>query len=482
MKGRFVWNLVLVVILNLLIKPFYILGIDAEVINRVGDSVYGNYFALINFSFLLNIILDLGITNYNVKNIAQHHQLLDKHFSGIITLRFLLILMYLIATFIIALFIGYDSTQLKILLVLAFNQSLVAFILYIRSNLAGLHLFVEDSIVSILDRFLLIIICSLLLWGGLSEKPFQIEWFVYSQTVAYFITLLFSFMLVFRKTSTFQFKWNKKFAIVILKNSLPYALLIFLMTVYYRIDSIMLERMIHDDSVQAGIYAKAYRFFEASNMLAYLFAALLLPILSRMLKKGECVHEMVNFSFKTLMAFALVISVFCCFFSYEIMDFRYSTYIMEASSVFTILMICFICVSSTYIYGTLLTANGNLFYLNLVAALGVVLNIILNIVLIPQYYAFGSALASLLTQFLTGVAQILLCIYIFKFSFLNTMLRVLLFLLGLLIFTYCLKLIETNLYYKLFIYLSFSLLWIFVTRLMKISDFNMLIKNRFKIK
>ena len=158
MKSRFVWNLVLVVILNLLIKPFYILGIDAEVINRVGDSVYGNYFALINFSFLLNIILDLGITNYNVKNIAQHHQLLDKHFSGIITLRVVLILMYLVATFLIAFFIGYDSTQLKILLVLAFNQSLVAFILYIRSNLAGLHLFVEDSVVSILDRFLLIII------------------------------------------------------------------------------------------------------------------------------------------------------------------------------------------------------------------------------------------------------------------------------------------------------------------------------------
>ena len=78
--------------------------------------------------------------------------MLDKHFSGIITLRVVLILMYLVATFLIAFFIGYDSTQLKILLVLAFNQSLVAFILYIRSNLAGLHLFVEDSVVIIMGR------------------------------------------------------------------------------------------------------------------------------------------------------------------------------------------------------------------------------------------------------------------------------------------------------------------------------------------
>ena len=47
-KQKFIWNLILVILLNLLIKPFYILGIDAEVINRVGASVYGNYFALIN--------------------------------------------------------------------------------------------------------------------------------------------------------------------------------------------------------------------------------------------------------------------------------------------------------------------------------------------------------------------------------------------------------------------------------------------------
>ena len=113
MKKKFIWNLLLVLILNLLIKPFYILGIDAEIINRVGPSVYGNYFALINFSFLLNIVLDLGITNYNVKNIAQYHQLLDKHFSGIITLRFMLVFIYLLATFSIAFFIGYNQKQFQ---------------------------------------------------------------------------------------------------------------------------------------------------------------------------------------------------------------------------------------------------------------------------------------------------------------------------------------------------------------------------------
>ncbi|MAQ32244.1 MAG: hypothetical protein CMD26_05910 [Flavobacteriales bacterium] len=482
MKKKFTWNLILILILNLLIKPFYILGIDAEIINRVGASVYGNYFALINFSFLLNIILDLGITNYNIKNIAQYHQLLDKHFSGIITLRICLVVLYLCATFFIALILGYDFLQLKILLLLALNQSLVAFILYIRSNLAGLHLFLEDGLISILDRVLLIIICSILLWGGITENAFQIEWFIYSQTLAYVITLLVCFSLVLSKTSSFSFKWNLPFAVIIIKKSLPYALLILLMTIYYRIDSIMLERMINDNSVQAGIYAQAYRFFEASNMFAYLFAALLLPIFSRMLKNNESVYELVNFSFKILMSFGLILSVFCFFFSYEIMDIRYAENILESSIIFKILMICFLCVSSTYIYGTLLTANGNLFYLNLVAAFGVVLNVVLNLILIPQYNAIGSATASLITQFLTGLLQILLCVYIFRFSLFLTFARLLFFVVCLLISTYFIYKQNYSIEGSLVLYSLCCLLSLFVTRLFKVSDFYLLIENKFQIK
>ncbi|MAQ70282.1 MAG: hypothetical protein CMD23_04225 [Flavobacteriales bacterium] len=482
MKRKFIWNLLLVVVLNLLIKPFYILGIDAEVINRVGPSVYGNYFALINFSFLLNIILDLGITNYNVKNIAQHTQLLEKHFSGIITLRLCLVVLYLAVTFVTAWFVGYDSMQFKLLLILALNQALVAFILYIRSNFAGLHLFVQDSIISVLDRVLLIIICSVLLWGGISSKPFQIEWFVYAQSASYFITLLICAFLMFKKTHNFSFKWNPAFSIVILKRSFPYAMLILLMTVYYRIDSVMLERMLNDNSIQAGIYAQAYRFFEASNMIAYLFAALLLPIFARMLKNNESVSELVDCAFKMLMGFGIILTVFCCFYSYEIIHFRYQNHILDSSRILEILMICFLFVSSTYIYGTLLTANGNLFYLNIIAGLGVFLNIFLNLILIPKYHAFGSAVASLITQSLTGLAQLILCFYIFKFSSYSMLFRVFVFFIGILFFGYITSQINISEHICFIIYIILSGFWLFATKLIKLSDFYLLIDNKHNLK
>ena len=46
MQNRFIKNIIFLLFLNLLVKPFWILGIDVAVQNRVGASAYGLYFAL----------------------------------------------------------------------------------------------------------------------------------------------------------------------------------------------------------------------------------------------------------------------------------------------------------------------------------------------------------------------------------------------------------------------------------------------------
>lgn len=146
MKRKFITNLLLLLFLNVLIKPFWIFGIDLTVQNMVGDESYGLYFSLLNFSMILNIFLDLGITSYNNKNIAQHRQLLKKHVSNIVGLKFLLAGIYAVISVVIALIIGYKNVQLHLLFFLIFNQFLISFTFYLRSNISGLHLFRTDSL------------------------------------------------------------------------------------------------------------------------------------------------------------------------------------------------------------------------------------------------------------------------------------------------------------------------------------------------
>lgn len=164
MQKKFITNLLILLCLNLLIKPFWILVIEPHVQNSVGNGSYGEYFAIANFSFLLNILLDFGITNFNNKNIAQNNHLLSKHFSGLFVLKLMLAAVYIIATIIVGLIIGYDGRLTKLLLVLGFNQFLISLVLYLRSNLQALHFFRTDAFLSVLDRIIMIGVVSLLLW------------------------------------------------------------------------------------------------------------------------------------------------------------------------------------------------------------------------------------------------------------------------------------------------------------------------------
>lgn len=415
MQKKFVTNLAFLLFLNLLIKPFWILGIDRAVQNTVGASSYGLYAALFNFSFLFNILLDIGITNFNNRNISQHNHLLQKHLSGILTLRLLLAFVYFLFSLSIAYLLGYRGEQLWILLVLLLNQALISFILYLRSNLAGLHLFKIDSMISVLDRFIMILLCSILLWGGISEKKFQIEWFVWAQTIAYFITAVFTFMILASRIKTLSIKWDPKFFLIILKKSYPFAILILLMTFYNRIDSVMIERMLVNGAEQAGIYAQAYRLLDAANMIAYLFSGLLLPMFSHMIKHRKPIEELAELSFSFIAIPAIMVMTCGVFYSEELMGLLYSAHVKESAHVFMLIINCFLAISSVYIFGTLLTANGNLKQLNMVALGGMLMNIIMNLILIPKYQATGAAIASLVTQFITAGAQILLAHHIFKF-------------------------------------------------------------------
>jgi len=362
------------------------------------------------------MLLDFGITNYNNRNIAQHNQLLSKSLSNIVGLKLLLAILYTVITIVAGFFIGYEWRQFQILLFLILNQFIASFILYLRSNLSGLHYFKTDSIISVLDRALMIIICGILLWGGVTEIDFKIEWFVYAQTVAYVLTLIITLVIVYNKAELLGLNFDRTYFIATLKKSYPFALLALLMIFYYRVDSVMLERMLLDGKEQAGIYAQGFRILDAAAMFAFLFAVLLFPIFSRMIKHKESVNQLTLFSFLLLIVPVLGVTFASYFYRVELIDLLYHQHVEISSSIFGVLILCFIGISISYIFGTLLTAKGNLKELNVLAAVGVAINILLNLILIPKYYALGAAIASLFTQSFTAIIQIILVKKIFSFN------------------------------------------------------------------
>ena len=116
-----------------------------------------------------------------------------------------------------------------------------------------------------------------------------------------------------------------------------------------------------------------------------------------------------------MLSMTCIIGVLCTFYSRNFMGILYPEQNnAEASTILMILMGSFVSVSVTYIFGTLLTANGNLKHLNIVAACGVVLNITLNCLFIPHFQAVGAAFTSLCVQFVTCVIQFFIAKKIFN--------------------------------------------------------------------
>lgn len=418
MNKKFLKNIIFLLFVNLLIKPFWILGIDVAVQNLVGDNSYGLYLAISQFAYLFYILLDLGLTNFNNRNIAQNNQLLSKHFVGISQAKILLTILYFIVIFVIGWIIGYRGEQLKLLAIVGFNQVLLSFILYVRSNISALLLFKTDSMLSVLDRVLMILICSFMLWSGFFPKEnFNIYTYIYAQTVSYVITLIIAVIIVLRHTGKLTIRINIPFVIMIIKKSLPYALLVLLMSFYNRLEPVLIERLLPEDiaASQAGVYARAWRLFDAGNNISYLFSVILLPLFAAIIKEKEDLQGLVKQSFGIMLSMTCIIAVLCIFYSQNFMELMYPEQNNdEASIILKILMGSFVSISVTYIFGTLLTANGNLKQLNIVAACGVVINIALNCMFIPHFQAVGAAFTSLCVQFTTCVIQFFIAKKIFN--------------------------------------------------------------------
>ena len=143
-------------------------------------------------------------------------------------------------------------------------------------------------------------------------------------------------------------------------------------------------------------------------------------------------------------------------------------------------MCCFVAISTTYIFGTLLTANGNLRQLNQMALIGICINVALNFILIPRFYAMGAAVSSLITQGITAIIQVLLATSIFKFRA-NTRLLIslIIFTSGVIIFNYVSHSLAKNEHFKNSTYfwvLCFglmclaSVIWAFVIRLISLKS------------
>jgi O-antigen/teichoic acid export membrane protein len=113
---------------------------------------------------------------------------------------------------------------------------------------------------------------------------------------------------------------------------------------------------------------------------------------------------------------AFTLGIICWYHGNDLMKLMYHAHVSEAGRIVSILMFSLVPMAGVYVIGTLLTANGSLKHLNLIALATVIFSIVLNLILIPTHGAWGAAVSCLLTQSLSFALQLMLGFRIFQFK------------------------------------------------------------------
>ncbi|MBK7227163.1 MAG: oligosaccharide flippase family protein [Saprospiraceae bacterium] len=405
MKKTILLNLSLLIFVNLLIKPIYIFGIDRKLQLIVGQSEYGFYIELLTFTLLFQALNDLGLYNYTIRHFSQTKSTDTNLVSNLFGVKLIFSVVYLAIISIIT-FLHHDYVDSwKLILHLAFNQILIQFIFFFRSFITGAGFYKTDSILSILDRLLLIIIGFIFLYTPSLQHLITIPWFVNLQTLSLIVCFTIALFIYFQKISSsisIQFNWSvsKK----ILTSCFPFILIYFFNIAYTRQDVIWIGNFVQNGNEENGLYASSMRLYEAFTMISLAFGSLALGMFSKFYETKKMLTEVFVTMGKVLLFITIGISVFIFFNANWVNQLLYHQDSELMDKNLKIIMIGFIPGSLSFLLGAFIQAIHREKKLVLIYLSMTILNGILNYFLVPTLASYGAAWSMIITQFAVTIA------------------------------------------------------------------------------
>lgn len=398
-------SLGLLILLNAVIKPLWIFAIDRQVQNEVGNETYGIYFSLFSLSVVLSFFADLGFTVYFNRQVASGDKTVIRQPGQFFLLKLVLCVVYCVLLMLVGLLAGIKRWDL--LLYIALIQVFTSLLLFLRSFITARQWFRADAWLSVLDKTLMILFCGILLYVPSLFGTISIERFLLLQAACLAAAMMVAFIYLYNRGIKFLLSTSTWPGMTILKEAIPFGLIILLMGAHSRIDAFLLERIHPNGAYEAGTYAAAFRLLDAANMCGYLFASFLLPYIAKRWSEKVEINAVVLQCRHLLLLFSITLAVVAIFESpwiYRTLYHRDDAYAVEVLQWCLPVLIGY---SLAQVYGTVLTATGHLGDLFMVTLTVLVINVLLNILLIPVMGAKGCCISALISQGFYGFMTML---------------------------------------------------------------------------
>ena len=170
-----------------------------------------------------------------------------------------------------------------------------------------------------------------------------------------------------------------------------------LIMVYYRIDSVLIFSISGPE--EAGVYGAAYRFLDPLGFIPASVLTAIFPVVAALHGRDpNRVRRLAQQAGEYLVVIALGVLGVAIALSGPLIEFLLGTEFDRTAGLLPILMLAFVFVALGSLAGYLVPVVGLQWRFVAFAAIGVVMNIALNLILIPPYGAFGAAWATVATE------------------------------------------------------------------------------------
>ena len=172
---------------------------------------------------------------------------------------------------------------------------------------------------------------------------------------------------------------------------------------------------------EIGLYTRGYRLLDAGLIFSALLSTQLLPLFSKRLATGDDNSEVIWMSFRLVLWVSMGAAMGAWFYGEPLINWLYhgqmelgatltqngvdipqamvySGEILNAAMIFKVLMLAFVPMSLVHVFGTFVTASGQMKWLASLAFVCVGINVAFNYIEIPKVGALGAATGCLITQ------------------------------------------------------------------------------------
>lgn len=223
-------------------------------------------------------------------------------------------------------------------------------------------------------------------------------WFVWSSTIEFLIGAILLVGGWFLRPRTFKMgKVNWALAYSLLKDALPFSFASLLAVLHFKIDQVMITEML--SATENGIYSVAIRIFELLIVLLAVISPSFIPLLANAYKTDNQKFKQSLIHFYGIVSWlGIFCSLGCIILAKPIMAFLYGPAFNGSGQILQLLALCVypIFISSA-ITNYLIITNKKSFNL-FKTGVGLVLNILLNWLFIPNWGIQGAAISSLVSH------------------------------------------------------------------------------------